>query len=227
MSNQAKQSLSAALRWLSLGSVAGPVLFTSAWFVLGLVSTGFALPDRVVSPYSAVSHPISGLGLGATGPFMNAAFVAGGLLCLVGVVAALQGIDHLSARERWTASALLGLSGLGMIMDGFFTLESFGLHMLGFLFAAAAPVVGFVVLGVALRRHPAWRRLGGVLLVAGPLNLLLVVVALATFDPVLAGEGRGMAGLTQRIWALHLHAGFVALGWSAFSSFTKPAVFQH
>ena len=62
-----------AIRWLALG--AGPVLFTLAWFVLGFLSPGFTIFGTVIEPYSPVSQPISGLGLGSTAPFMNAAFV--------------------------------------------------------------------------------------------------------------------------------------------------------
>ena len=63
----------------------GAGLFTVAWFVLGLVSPGYRLFDLVIEPYSAVSQPVSGLGLGVTAPWMNAAFVLGGLLVGAGM----------------------------------------------------------------------------------------------------------------------------------------------
>ena len=59
-------------RWLALGAIAGPVLFTLAWFVLGFLSPGYRLFGTLISPYSPISQPISGLGLGPTAPFMNA-----------------------------------------------------------------------------------------------------------------------------------------------------------
>ena len=49
-----------------------------AWFVLGFLSPGYTIFGTVIAPYSPISQPISGLGLGTTGPFMNAAFVLGG-----------------------------------------------------------------------------------------------------------------------------------------------------
>src|SRR5438067_11261302 len=89
-----------ANRWLALGAVAGPALFTLAWFVLGFLSPGFTLFGARIAPYSPVSQPISGLGLGPTGPFMNAAFVLSGLLLLAGEIGIVQGIGGIDAVSR-------------------------------------------------------------------------------------------------------------------------------
>ena len=48
-------------RWLALGAVAGPALFTLTWFVLGFLSPGFTIFGTKIAPYSPISHPISGL----------------------------------------------------------------------------------------------------------------------------------------------------------------------
>lgn len=68
------------IRWLALGAIAGPVLFTLAWVILGVLSPGYTAWGTRIAPYSSLSQPISGLGLGPTAPFMNAAFVLRGLL---------------------------------------------------------------------------------------------------------------------------------------------------
>src|ERR1700694_2474550 len=73
-------------RWLALGAVAGPILFTVGWFVLGFVSPGYTMWGARVAPYSAVSQPLSGLGLGPTGSAMNAIFIVSGLLIVVGAI---------------------------------------------------------------------------------------------------------------------------------------------
>src|SRR5213592_695348 len=104
--------------WLALGAVAGPVLFTVAWFVLGLLSPGFTIFGTKIAPYSPVSAGISGLGLGPTAPFMNAAFVLNGLLLAVGVVGTFHSIREMSTVARWSCTVLLGLSPLGSVMDG-------------------------------------------------------------------------------------------------------------
>src|SRR2546425_1876540 len=91
----AAQASPEATRWLALGAVAGPVLFTLAWFILGFLSPGYSIFGTVIAPYSPISQPISGLGMGPTGPFMNAAFVLGGLLLLAGVVGTFQCIREM------------------------------------------------------------------------------------------------------------------------------------
>lgn len=205
-----------ATRWLALGAVAGPVLFTLAWFVLGFLSPGYTLFGTLIAPYSSISQPVSGLGLGPTGPVMNAAFVLSGLLLLVGVVGIFQGIREMGAGPRWSCIVLLGLSPLGSIMDGIFTLKSPFLHLIGFLLGGVTPVLSFLVAGLLLRRVPRWRRFGNWLLLGSPLTLALVTLFFLTFSPSVAGAGTGVAGLTQRIAVLEVHAWFVAMGWLAF-----------
>ncbi|MDQ3641881.1 MAG: DUF998 domain-containing protein [Actinomycetota bacterium] len=202
-------------RWLALGAVAGPILFTLAWIVLGLVSPGYTLWDLRVEPYSAISQPISGLGLGPTAPLMNAAFVLMGLLSIAGAVGIFQGIQELSRRKRWTCAGLLALHGVGAIMAGIFTLESIMLHFAGFVLALT-PIATFLFIGRALRRVPRWRRLGSWLLLGSPLTLALAILHFATFSPEAAGAGHGIGGLTQRILLVQLQAWLVAMGWLAF-----------
>jgi hypothetical membrane protein len=205
------------VRWLALGAVAGPLLFTCAWLVLGLLSPGYPLFGAWISPYSPVSQPISGLGLGSTGPWMNAAFVLGGLLLLAGVVGVFWTIVP-SGRPalRWASAALLTLSPLGMVVAGVFTLEAVLPHLIGFLLAVATPVVSFLVAGLFLRGILEWRRFGNWLLLGSPLTLVLVVLFFWTFDPAAAGTGLGAAGLTQRVLSVEVHAWFVAMGLLAF-----------
>jgi len=212
----AAQASPEATRWLALGAVAGPVLFTLAWVVLGFLSPGYTAWGTRIAPYSPISQGISGLGLGITAPFMNTAFVFSGLLILAGVVSIFQGIREMGALARWSCTVLLALSPLGMAVDGIFTLESFLPHMVGFLLAAASPVLSFVVVGLLLRRIPRWRWLGSWLLLASPLTLVLLVLYFLTFSPTVAGTQTGVAGLTERILVVEVLAWFVAMGWLAF-----------
>jgi len=203
-------------RWLALGAVAGPVLFTLAWFVLGFLSPGYTLFGTRIAPYSPISQPISGLGLGPTAPFMNAAFVLSGLLIMAGVVGIFQGIREIGAVARWSCTALLALSGVGSVVVGIFTLESFFIHFVGVLLAVATPVLSFLVSGLVLRRAARWRRFGGWLLLGSPLTLVLLVLFFATFNPTAAGANLGVSGLTQRILAIEVLAWYAAMGWLAF-----------
>src|SRR5258706_14210935 len=62
-------------RWLALGAVAGPVLFTLAWLVLGFLSPGYTAWGVRVAPYSPISQGIRRLGLGVTRPYINTAML--------------------------------------------------------------------------------------------------------------------------------------------------------
>lgn len=201
--------------WLALGAVAGPVVLTLAWFVLGFLSPGYSLWGTRISPYSAISQPFSGLGLGPTGPFMNTAFVVSGLLIVVGAYGVFQQIPEMSARARWVCTGLMALPGVGGVIDGVFTLESFLLHFAGFLLALTA-VIGFPVVGLLLRRIPRWRGFGTWLIAAGPVTLALTVLYFMTFTPTVEGVQTGIAGLTERVLVVELQAWYVALGWLAF-----------
>ena len=121
--NPAAPAIQGATRWLALGAVAGPALFTLAWFVLGLLSPGFTIFGTLIAPYSPISQPISGLGLGSTAPFMNAAFVLSGILLMAGVIGVFQTMTSSSRpAARWACAALLALSPLGLVVAGIFTL---------------------------------------------------------------------------------------------------------
>jgi len=204
-------------RRLALGAVAGPILFTLAWLVLGFLSPGYTIWDTRIAPYSPISQPISGLGLGPTAPFMNAAFVLGGLVLMAGVIGVFQTMSA-SGRPsaRRVCAALLALSGLGLVVDGIFDLEAIIPHLLGFLLATSTPVLGFLAAGFFLRGIPRWRRFGNWLLVGSPLTLLLVVLFFQVFDPAASGANQGMAGLIQRLLAVEVHAWYVGMGWLAF-----------
>ena len=80
---------------VALGAVAGPVLFTLGWFVLGFISPGYTMWGTRIAPYSVISQPLSGLGLGPTGPLMNTAFILGGLLMVAGAVGIFRSISEL------------------------------------------------------------------------------------------------------------------------------------
>jgi uncharacterized protein DUF998 len=200
---------------LALGAIAGPVLLTLAWSVLGFVSPGYSLWGTRIAPYSAISQPLSGLGLGPTGPYMNAAFVLSGLLIIAGVIGIFRVVPEMTPRGRWISSALLVLPGIGSVVDGIFTLESFFPHFVGFVLALST-VVGFPVAGFFLRRIPEWRLIGTWLIAAGPLTLALAVLYFLTFTPTVEGVQTGIAGLTERILVIELQAWYVILGWRAF-----------
>ncbi|MEV6258960.1 DUF998 domain-containing protein [Nocardia sp. NPDC051911] len=199
-------------RILPLAAVAGPILFTVAWIVLGFLSTGYTLFDHTYTHYSPVSQPVSGLGIGTTAPWMNTAFVLSGTLLIIGVLGVFRAIpDRTSSKRAWSI-ALLSAAGVGMIIDGVFTLRFVIPHTLGFLLAAGVPVIGFPLAGSYLRHHPQWRAIGAWLQLAGPLTLLLIVAFFATFTPTADGAEHGIAGLIERVLATEVLLSFAVLG---------------
>lgn len=205
------------VRWLPLGAIAGPALFTLAWLILGFLSPGYTVGGDWISPYSPVAQPISGLGMGDTGPYMNAAFILSGILLLAGVIGVFRTLP-LAGRPlaRWGCAAGLALSPLGLIVAGIFTLDHLGPHFLGFGLVAATPVISLPATGILLRSIPGWRRFGTYLMVAGPLTLLMLVSYLVSFDQATTAANHGVAGITSRILGLVVHGWFAALGWLAY-----------
>jgi hypothetical membrane protein len=197
-------------------------VFTLGWLVLGFISPGYTMWGVHVAPYSAISQPLSGLGMGPTGPLMNADFIVSGVLIVAGVVGVFATIRELSPVARWTCTILLALPGVGGVIDGIFTFEHFLPHFIGFGLALTT-VVGFPTVGFILRRLPSWRTFGTWLVVAGPLTLALTVLYFMTFTPTIEGIQHGVAGLTERILVLELDAWYVALGWLAVRRLKRAA----
>lgn len=202
-------------RWLALGAVAGPVIYTFAWFILGFISSGYTIFGTYIPTYSPITQPISGLGMSSTAVYMNSAFELLGILLILGAYGVFKSIPGLSPAARWTAAILLALPGIGAIIDGIFNLEAFMIHFVGFGLVLTT-TISFAVVGLMLHRLPAWRRFGGWLVLASPLTLGLTIFYFATFNPEAAGAGVGIGGLTQRILIVEILAWYVALGWHSF-----------
>jgi hypothetical protein len=202
---------------LPLGAVAGPGLFTAAWLILGAISSGYTVAGTWISPYSPITQPISGLGLGETGPYMNSVFIISGLLLLAGVIGVVLSLPP-DGRPVWRVASLifLSLSPVGLITIGFFTLDAPVMHLFGAQLILAAPVISFLVSGLHVRRLPGWHALGNGLLVAAPLTLVLYVVYAMSFNQAAVAAGHGVAGLTQRLLFVEILAWFVAMGWHAY-----------
>ncbi|MFZ1114931.1 MAG: DUF998 domain-containing protein [Propionibacteriaceae bacterium] len=217
-------------RWLPLGAVAGPVLFTAGWVILGAVSPGYTVGGTWISPYSAITQPISGLGLGVTGPYMNSAFIISGLLLLAGVIGVVLALPPGGRHVTRTASSiLLGLSPVGLVIIGLFTLDNPAMHLLGAMLILATPVISFLITGLHLRGLPGWHRFGNGLLAAAPLTLVLFVLYTGSFDQSAVAAGHGVAGLTQRLLFVNILTWFAAMGWLAYrhTASSTPADRKH
>lgn len=204
--------------WLAVCAVIGPVLFTTAWVVLGFVSPGFTIWGETIAPYSPISAGISGLGLGPTATWMNSAFIISGLLVIVGAIGAFERIPELSVRARRGCQVLFGLAGLGIVLDGVFTLESMMLHLTGFILGVGGLILGYLASGSVLRRLPLWSGLARWLRPAGLVTLGLLILYFATFSPTADGARFGVSGLVERILVVVGMSPLAVMGWLAFRS---------
>lgn len=193
---------------LSPLALIGALIFTFAWIVLGAISPGYELFGNTVEPYSWVSQPVSGLGLGGTAAWMNTAFVLGGLLLTAGVLSTI-GFWWRGNGVGRAALCLMSFMGLGMIVCGVFTLESMMFHLTGFLLAIPIPAIGLFLAAIAVR--PDSRSLAVFACVSGVIALVLFVVFMAVFEPVGAGNNESVAGLLQRALIVATMTGVVVV----------------
>ena len=194
-------------RYLALSSVAGPILGTLAWLVLGLLRPG----------YSSVSRPISALGVGPRGAFMDGAFILTGVLIIVAVIPILrESRREMETRARRVCMVVLMVSPLGLIWLGIFPLNRLVLHSMGAQLALGGPIVTFPIIGLLLRRVPSWRLFGTWMLIGSPLTLVLLVGFIGSVPPSQFVTGGGYLGLWQRALATEVLAWYAAMGWLAF-----------
>ena len=139
-----------ASQWIALGAVVGPIPFTLAWAMLGALRPG----------YSAISEPISLLGVGPHGLILDASFVITALLLIVGLVGAILNVGGMSVVSRSVSIVLLSLSPIGLAICGLFTADTPSVHYPAVALATGTPIVSFAVVGLLMLRVPGWRRFG-------------------------------------------------------------------
>jgi hypothetical protein len=184
------------------------------------VSPGYTIFDTQVIGYSPIAQPISGLGLGVTGPFMNGAFLLSGILTLAGIAGLFASTADDLRRARIVATALLALIPIGMIGLATFTLERPIPHLISASLALISPALSFPAAGLWLRGIPRWRTFAWWLIAGGPLTLVLVIAYFVSFDQAAAAANTGVAGLTERFVIIDVSAYLVAIG----SLTTRPGV---
>lgn len=197
-------------QWLALGMLVGPVLFTLGAFALAPLHPG----------YSIVSDQMSALAVGPNGALMRSLFLLYGVLVSVGVVVLFHAQRHqLGAMVRWTCTALLLLSPLGILWAGICTMDHLALHTVGAQLALGTPVLAFPIVGLLLRRTRTWRRFGTFMILGGPLSLALLIgfTTSVPLSVLSSGAGAGSLGLWQRALAIEVFAWYAAMGWLAFS----------
>jgi hypothetical protein len=145
---------------------------------------------------------------------MNTAFIVCGLLVIAGAIGVRRSLPP--TRLTNAGVVLSAGMGLGMVIDGIFTLESVMLHLIGFLIAVPGTAIGFLLTGLAVRRTAP--RVAAMLFVSGPLTLALFAWFMVIFDPYSAGGNVGYAGVVQRAAITVVAAAWSVLGLSVWHS---------
>jgi hypothetical protein len=201
-------------KWLSFCAVAGPMLLTLAWIVLGLLVPPFRNEYGINGGISGtITSPISGIGVGPNAFLFNSAFILTGVLIITGIFGVFLVINKTNKIIHWIIALLLMLSPIGWIFAGVFTLSvSVPLHMAGFLLAAGTPVISFITTGLYLRKFENYKKFSNILIIGSPITLILTVSCLLVFDYELIAAGGGIAGIISRLLALEVCFVYSSIG---------------
>ena len=183
-------------RWTKLlawAGIIGPVLFTLAFMGQELLRRG---------EYSPVAEPVSALEAGPNGWIQQANFVVFGLLTIAFAVGL-----HLGVRPRFgiLAPALVGISGLGLLLAAVFPLRQDaagvtydpGGHVVAGVMFFLSSALALIVVSRRLVGDPRWRSIAGYSLGAG-LAALIGFFAMGLLVMPDDAPLHDVAGLAQR-----------------------------
>lgn len=167
----------------------GGLLFTTVYVVEGATRVG----------YNAWGQPISDLSLGAGGWVQRVNFAVFGILILASAFGWRGALR--SGRAARAYPVARGIAGLGLVMDGLFSIDRPGeapsvaghIHNIFAFVAITALAVGCFVLARRLAVEAQWRRWAAPSLIVG----VLVIVFIGAFGAM--GAHGGVAGLMERL----------------------------
>ncbi len=195
------------IKWSGLGGVVGPVLFVVMFTGAGFLRSG----------YSPVHQAISDLGVGPMAWLLNVPLVVLGFLMVVMAIGFSQAMRPVMSQPwRRTCGMLLAGPGLGYATAGIFP-ETNPIHwMVGMPLLLIGSVVGFLLVGLQVRRVAAWRGYGIYSLLASASLVVLFPLMNLTFDPTSPLAALRLGGLAERIVVVDLLAWYVVTGWRLF-----------
>jgi len=190
-------------RWLVLGGIVGPLWFTVAYHIAGIIREG----------YSSIQQPISDLGIGSNAWLLNLPLIALGGFFAFFALGFYRLAPDFANKKRW--SLALALFGILFCCAGVFpesdpagplTLTGFLHFALGMYLGMPLLVTTLFKIGSRLRKLPAWRQFGRYTILTARLMILCFPLMSLTFAPGLtavpprAGWTRG----AHLLW--HFHA---------------------
>lgn len=178
--------------------IVGPITFVIIYSVLGQITPG----------YSAVSQVISNLELAPYGWVQQINFLQMGTLIIIFAFGFRRAMMRKYQRKLTIPSALLILSGLGMIDAAYFTPALPVEHRVGFLFFMIPLLIAIFLLGREFLRASELRNLGFYSLASGLLALILLLYFfLQGASAPVGGVPNGPIGVVNRIFVM------LALSW--------------
>lgn len=194
--------------WYLLGNIAGPIIFTLSWMILGPLRQG----------YSTISQPVSALAIGPDGIFMRTSFIVTGLLLCFGVIGLSKFFSNkMNSKAYWFFIISLSLAPLGVLWDGIFTMDKLFLHTVGVQVAMGPEIITFPIVGLILRGIPNWKRFGTWMAILSPLLTLTLLTGFMTSVPLSQmATGGGYYGLWQRALGIEVFIWYILLGLLSF-----------
>ena len=182
----------------ALAGILGPSAFVVIFTVLGLVSPG----------YSALTQVISNLELVQNGWIQQLNFLQCGSLIVVFAIGFRKAMLGVIQRHLAFATALLVLSGAGMVDASYFTPATPIEHAMGFLFFIIPLIAAFFLIGRRLLGKDSWRALGIYSVASGFVTSGLLLY----FFVQGASESFGFIGIINRLFVIEALAWFVVVG---------------
>ena len=195
------------MRWLALGGVAGPMLFTTVVALCASMQPDYSHVAQFISELGATGTPHAGV--------MNfAGFVAGG----VGIGAFGLSLASTLPASGWarSVSVLSSLFGVGLVLAGVFPCtpgcpqETATLHDGVSAAAFVSAIAGIALSTLLFRSSPAWRPLWGYSAFSSVAALCLLIVMASSID------ARTLTGLWQRLLVGTLFLWYAVAGIHAF-----------
>ena len=150
------------LRWIAVGGLVAPVLFTVLYLVIGVVTPGYNAYSQTISELGQVGQPYA--------VFQDANFVLTGLLTIGFVVALAPSIGR--SRGSRLAAILLLVYPIAFVLVGTVIPLPSPLHVpvgsIGFFLT----IVGMTITSWPMRRDASWQRLASFTLVTGIVSIV-------------------------------------------------------
>ncbi len=185
-------------RTTALAGIVGPIAFVLIYTALGILTPGSSQLTQVISNLELVQN----------GWIQRLNFLQCGSLIITFALGFRRTMVRIFQRHLTVVTALLVLSGAGMIEAAYFTPADPVEHAIGFLFFIVPLIAAFFVTGRQLHRTDSWRTFGRYSLATGFATTALLLF----FFSQGSSESFGFIGVVNRLFVMESLAWFVVMG---------------